>query len=132
MKRIVTAFVAGLLVSGPAVQAGGVATELKARYRAEGAGPFSAARGQSMWTREFEHGGGTRRCADCHTADLTRGGEHVRTGKPIEPLAPSANPERLTDMRKVEKWFRRNCKWTLGRTCTPQEKGDLLSFIQSQ
>ncbi len=56
----------------------------------------------------------------------------MRTGKAIEPLAPSVNPKRLSDTAKVEKWFTRNCKWTVGRACAPQEKGDVLSFIRAQ
>jgi len=56
----------------------------------------------------------------------------VKTGKTIEPIAVSANPERFTDVSKTEKWFRRNCKWTLGRECTPQEKGDLLTWLGGQ
>ncbi|MEG7525318.1 MAG: DUF1924 domain-containing protein [Chromatiales bacterium] len=58
--------------------------------------------------------------------------QHIRTGKVIEPLAPSVNPKRFTDQRKVEKWFIRNCKWTLGRECSSQEKGDLLVYLLSQ
>ncbi|MBA1331752.1 cytochrome C, partial [Candidatus Endoriftia persephone str. Guaymas] len=27
---------------------------------------------------------------------------------------------------------KRNCRWTFGRDCTPQEKGDLMLFIQGQ
>ena len=57
---------------------------------------------------------------------------HVCTGKSIELMAPSVNPKRLTDSRLIEKWFKRNCKWTLGRECTPQEKGDLLVYLQTQ
>ena len=67
-----------------------------------------------------------------HSADLTSTGKHVRTGKKIKPLAPSVNPKRLTDTKKIEKWFKRNCKWTLGRECTPQEKGNVLAFIKSK
>ncbi|HCS12500.1 MAG TPA: hypothetical protein DIW28_01710, partial [Zetaproteobacteria bacterium] len=44
--------------------------------------------------------------------------------KRIEPMAPSVNPERLTDPAKIEKWFGRNCEWTIGRDCTAQEKAD--------
>ena len=47
-------------------------------------------------------------------------------------MAPSVNPKRLTDRSKIEKWFKRNCKWTLGRECTPQEKGDILTFLLAQ
>jgi len=49
-----------------------------------------------------------------------------------DPMAPCVNPKRLTERRQAEKWFKRNCKWTLGRACTAQEKGDLLSFLRNQ
>jgi len=50
----------------------------------------------------------------------------------IDPMALSVNPERYTDPDKIEKWFLRNCKWTLGRECTAQEKGDVLTYLGSQ
>ncbi|MEN8762828.1 MAG: DUF1924 domain-containing protein [Thiogranum sp.] len=103
-------------------------------YRNAGAGPFSLDAGQSAWTQEHQSSGGvaTRSCASCHGTDLTRAGRHVKTAKPIEPMALSVNPARLSDPNKVEKWFRRNCRWTLGRECTPQEKGDFIQFMTSQ
>lgn len=98
-----------------------------------GAGPFSAARGRELWVREYPAAGGAARaCATCHTADLRSEGRHVVTGKPIGALAPSADPQRLTDRREVEKWLRRNCKWTLGRECSAQERGDLLMYLRAQ
>ena len=57
---------------------------------------------------------------------------HPQTGKPIKPLAPSANPQRLTDLREINKWLLRNCKWTLGRECSAQEKGDFLTWLRQQ
>jgi hypothetical protein len=47
----------------------------------------------------------------------------------VEPLAPAANPERLTDRRDVEKWFKRNCKEVMGRECTAEEKGHFITFL---
>jgi hypothetical protein len=47
-------------------------------------------------------------------------------------MAPSVNAARLTDQAKIVKWLHRNCKWTLGRECTPQEKGDFLTYIRSR
>jgi hypothetical protein len=47
-------------------------------------------------------------------------------------MAKSVNPQRLTDPGKAEKWFGRNCRWTLGRDCTPQEKGDFVALIRSR
>lgn len=132
MKPTILVLTAILTLLTLQVQAGDVSTGLLEDYRAQGAGPFSAAAGQAMWTRKSVSRGQERSCAACHGTDLRQTGKHVRTGKPIEPLAPSANPERLTDAAKVEKWFTRNCKWTLGRACTAQEKGDFISFFLSQ
>ena len=53
----------------------------------------------------------------------------TRVGKRIEPLAPSANPQRFTDAAKVEKWFRRNCTDVLRRECSAQEKGDFIAWL---
>ena len=108
--------------------------DLLAKYQSQGAGSFDAAAGEAFWARDFNPPGAdkARNCTTCHGKDLTAGGKHVRTGKAIDPMAPSVNAERLTDARKVEKWFMRNCKWVLGRECTPQEKGDVLTFLRGQ
>ena len=113
------------------VQADTVSDRL-AEYRTAGAGPFSAEAGLDLWQQAFNTAGEKRACTQCHTTDPRRPGKHVTTGKPIEPLAPSANARRLTDRREIEKWFTRNCKWTLGRECTAQEKGDLLTYLTSR
>ena len=47
-------------------------------------------------------------------------------------MARSVNPERLTEVKKLNKWFLRNCKWTYGRECTAQEKGDILVWLSDQ
>jgi hypothetical protein len=93
-----------------------------------------AAAGASAWVERHSppDGGEPRTCATCHGRDLTRPGRHAKTGKAIEPLAPSVNPARLSDDAKVQKWLRRNCRWTLGRECTAAEKADFLAFIESQ
>lgn len=108
--------------------------ERLATYQEEGAGPFDAARGEAMWTRNFTHAKADkpRNCAGCHTDNLKVSGKHSRTGKTIKPMAPSVNAKRLTDAKKIEKWFGRNCKWTIGRECTAQEKGDFLSYLRQQ
>ena len=108
--------------------------ELLTEYRAVGATEFSAAAGKTLWLQEFQDAksGKMRQCATCHTDNLRNQGKHARTGKPIEPLAPSVNPKSLTDIKKIRKWLKRNCKWTIGRECTPQEQGNVLTFIQAQ
>jgi len=104
-------------------------------YRSQGASDFSAKSGDALWQKNFadpENSSKQRNCTSCHGEDLTRPGKHVKTGKVIEPLAPSVNKERLTDPKFIEKWFKRNCKWVMGRECTAQEKGDFLLFIQTK
>jgi len=111
-----------------------VADDLLAKYKASGAKGFDAGRGGEMWGKESKEGKSSqpRSCVTCHTKDLKQAGKHAETGETIKPLAPSANPERLTDAKFIEKWFNRNCKWTYGRECTSQEKGDFLMFIRSR
>ena len=96
--------------------------------------PVTAADGAAAWVKTYPQADGSpaRSCASCHTADLTQPGRHAKTGKPIEPLAPSVNPQRLTDPKKVEKWLLRNCRWTLGRECSAAEKAEFISYIKSQ
>jgi hypothetical protein len=88
---------------------------------------FSAERGAQFFTTRHSDWS----CASCHTRNPLATGEHVRTGKKIAPLAPAANPERFSSVKKVDKWFRRNCNDVLDRACTPQEKGDLLTYLLS-
>ena len=93
---------------------------------------FSAARGRALALARFSQGGpDTPSCTTCHTeSPLKRG--LTRAGKLIEPMAVSVTPDRYTDRKKVAKWFRRNCRSVLGRTCTAQEKGDFLTYMISQ
>lgn len=121
----------GLLATST-IQAGTV-DHLLSEYGGAGAGPFDAAVGEALWSKESSSKDGSKRaCTSCHTSDLTKTGRHATTGKAIDPMAPSVNPKRLTERRQIEKWFKRNCKWTLGRECTAREKGDLLSFLRTQ
>ena len=108
--------------------------QLLESYRQQGAHDFNSKAGEKLWHQSFKDAktGKMRDCTNCHTGDLRKPGKHVRTGKRIEPLAPSVNPGRLEDVKKVKKWLRRNCKWTLGRECTAQEKGNVLRYLQSQ
>jgi len=87
---------------------------------------FSAARGETFY--KSKHGSDWS-CSTCHTDNPAAQGKHAKTDKPIKPLAPSANAERFTDMKKIEKWFKRNCNDVLDRVCTPQEKGDVLAYL---
>lgn len=101
---------------------------LQQHYLTQGATTFSVERGKQIW--EQDHNG--RSCTQCHTKSVKNSGKHKKTGKVIQPMAPSVNPKRLTKTRKVKKWLLRNCKWTLKRECTPQEKGDILLWLSQQ
>ena len=101
------------------------------KYRNAGATSFSATAGEKLWNREVRSTKDNKvhRCGSCHTDNLKQAGKHHRTQKLIKPMALSSNSERYTKVKKIEKWFKRNCKWTWGRECTPQEKGDLLTYL---
>lgn len=89
---------------------------------------FSRAEGRRIYTAEFDRDGQRMSCATCHTQD-PRGRGRTPIGKIVEPLSPEANPERFTDRRHVEKWFKRNCNQVMGRECTAEEKGHFLTYL---
>jgi hypothetical protein len=70
-------------------------------------------------------------CSSCHGNPPSSLGKHASTSKAIDPLAPSVNPDALTDSARTDKWFRRNCNDVLGRECLAQEKADVLSYLIS-
>ncbi len=129
MRRKVT-FVAVLMLALPLLAVGvSAATQaLLEELAVNAAEPFSAEAGSATW---FKDANG-RSCTSCHTDSVHAQGRHERTGKVIEPMAPSVNPERLTKRKKINKWFLRNCKWTFGRECTAQEKGDILVWLSQE
>jgi hypothetical protein len=63
---------------------------------------------------------------------LTKSHENFFTAKTIEPLSPKANPKRLTDVKKIEKWLKRNFNDVYNREGTPKEKGDVITYIMSK
>ena len=99
-------------------------------YSEGGTLTLSEKNGEKLWPKKYTgEDGKERSCQTCHGTDLKKRGKHAKTGKAIEPLAPSVNSERFTELKKIKKWFKRNCKWTLGRECTNQEKGDFLKYL---
>ena len=131
MKKLTLLF---LILSAATTVEASVVNELLSQYKREGAGEFSINAGKNAWFKEVRSSedGSLRNCTSCHTKDLSQKGKHKKTNKVIDPIAPSVNSERLSSKKKIKKWFKRNCKWTYGRECTAQEKGDFLVFIQSQ
>lgn len=87
---------------------------------------FSVAAGENFYKNKH---GGDWSCASCHTDNPTAEGKHAVTGKTIQPISPNANPTRFTDPAKVSKWFKRNCNDVLKRECTPEEKGNVLTYL---
>jgi cytochrome c peroxidase len=91
---------------------------------------FSGERGKALYWREELRDDKTMSCTTCHGEDPMKAGRTL-TFRKIDPLAPSAAPARFTDVKKVEKWFRRNCNDVFGRECSAQEKGDFISWISN-
>jgi hypothetical protein len=117
-----------ILFSTPFTMATETSNAMLKEYEKEVGGTFSADSGKQFWYKDNDG----RSCTSCHTDSLLVKGRHERTGKIIEPMAPSVNPERLTEVKKINKWFLRNCKWTIGRECTTREKGDILQWLSKQ
>ncbi len=117
----------GILLLGGSVFAA-PADDLLNTYLQQGVNTASAEAGKTLWFTDFDG----RRCTDCHGDAPVDAGKHVRTAKHIDPMAPSVNALRLTDEKKIEKWFLRNCKWTLKRECSLQEKADVLVWLKEQ
>jgi len=97
-------------------------------YRQQGVAQADPERGKQLWYAVSNQ----RSCANCHGENPTSVGKHVKTGKPIEPMAPSVNPGRFQSEKEIEKWFLRNCKWTFDRECSTQEKADILTWLAGQ
>ena len=125
-KVVTTAWLTLFMINS--AQADSAVEQQLKQYREQGAGPANPTRGEALWYQSS----GDRSCATCHGESPTDQGRHTKTKKTIEPMALTANPERYTDPKKIDKWYLRNCKWTYGRVCTPQEKTDILSWLASQ
>lgn len=96
------------------------------RFEAASGRPASAEHGRIFFTATH---GSKWTCASCHGETPTKVTKHASTGKAIDPLAPAANAEAFTDVARVDKWFRRNCKDVLSRECTAAEKSDVIAFL---
>ena len=105
--------------------------EAQAKQENSGFAGFSAERGSVFFKTEHKRSDGEKvSCSTCHTTDPRNPGQ-TRAHKLIEPMAVSVNPQRFTDESKVEKWFGRNCKDVLERTCTAAEKGDFIQYLSN-
>ena len=89
----------------------------------------SVQRGQSFFLKEWGVSKKMPNCTVCHGKNIKVDGKHVVTDKRIDPFSPAVNPERFTNSKKVEKWFKRNCTEVVGRECTDAEKADFIQFV---
>ncbi len=132
MKRFIIGLLTGLVIGLPALahqpQDFLASFAIQAKEENAAFSGFDSHRGEQFF--KSRHGSDWS-CSTCHTDDPTAMGKHTVTQKPIEPMAPSANPQRFTNPAKVEKWFKRNCKDVVKRECTAQEKGDVLTYLLS-
>ncbi|MCW8916672.1 MAG: DUF1924 domain-containing protein [Magnetovibrio sp.] len=101
-------------------------------FAAQATGPANPAKGAKLYSQAFNNGKpDTPSCTTCHGKTPKQEGQ-TRTGKTIAPMAVSQTPDRFTDLKKVNKWFGRNCKSVIGRECTAQEKVDFLTYLSQQ
>lgn len=106
------------------------ALKTEAKKQNPGFTDFDYARGEKIFTTEhIGKKGKAISCVTCHTNDLSKNGRNEHTNKVIEPLSPSANAKRFTDVKEVEKWLRRNFKDVYVREGTAQEKGDVVTYM---
>ncbi len=90
---------------------------------------FSSDRGKELYFRKLVSRKGEEiSCSTCHTTNPKNFGR-THANKSIKPMAPVINPNRFTNFKHVEKWFKRNCDDVLRRPCNPLEKGDFLSYM---
>lgn len=131
MKRIFALFCLTALFA-TAANASPASDALLAKYAAGGATKADVAKAKKDWTREVVVDGEKMSCASCHGTDFGKSGKHHKTGKNIEAMSSKVTADRYTEEKKIEKWFKRNCKDAWGRECTAQEKADFLTFLIAQ
>jgi len=133
MKKLVAAACALSMLLSPLACATPESDALLQKYQSKGAGKADPVKGKQNWERIVETDGEQMSCANsCHNSDFAKDGKHHKTGKVIRPMSMKVNPERYTNIKKMEKWFKRNCNDAWGRDCTAQEKADFLAFMLAQ
>lgn len=134
MKSILLIISVFITATSYAVAESNPVRQLLKNYQSETPIQGSANKGQKLWNQKFtgKRPFTERSCSTCHTSNVKESGQHIRTKKIIKPLAPSVNAESLSNMKKIKKWLKRNCKWTIGRECTAEEKIHLLTYLNQQ
>ncbi|KAB7884508.1 DUF1924 domain-containing protein [Poseidonibacter ostreae] len=94
---------------------------------------FDKKRGEKIFTaKHLGKKGKEISCVSCHTNNFTQNGENIFTGKVIKPLSPKVNPKRLSELKTMKKWLKRNFKDVYVREGTALEKGDVITYILSK
>jgi cytochrome c553 len=94
---------------------------------------FDTKRGETIFTsKHIGKKGKEISCSSCHGNDFTKSSQNFFTGKVIKPLSPKTNPKRLSKLKTIKKWLRRNFNDVYKREGTAQEKGDVLTYILSK
>ncbi|MFA7299201.1 MAG: DUF1924 domain-containing protein [Sideroxydans sp.] len=111
-----------------------VARTLAAQYEQEARkhnkhAKLSAEAGRAFYVKKVMVDGKDTSCSACHTDNPTKVGQHNETKKAIDPMAISANPDRFSDVKKVEKNFAKHCMDLYKKDCSAQDKGDLLTYL---
>ena len=92
---------------------------------------LSAEAGRALYVKRRSFQSKDVSCSSCHGDNPANEGKHVETGKQIKPLAISANPNRFTNAKKVEKNFLIHCIDLYKKDCSAQDKGDFLAYLMS-
>ncbi len=132
MKYLAIVFMFSMSLMGASTEVVQYMNELQAAVKTENRsfGGFDAARGKEIFTStHIGKQGKPIACTSCHSLNLASSGKNFLTGKVIDPLSPRANPQRLTSVKEVKKWLRRNFVDVYAREGTAQEKGDVLAYI---
>ncbi len=130
LARLALAGTALAVAAGTAAQSRATPAALLAEYSSKAGITASAERGQKLFNTNFGREFGWS-CASCHGVVPTGNGRHEISEKLIRPLAPAANPARLTDRSQVEFYFKLNCKDVMGRECTNAEKADVIAWLMT-
>lgn len=85
--------------------------------------------GKQFYNRVFKNNGHEVACASCHTQNPANTGKNIVTHKPIKPLSPVVNPNRFTDISKVEDNFVDHCNDILGADCSAEEKANFITYL---
>ena len=90
---------------------------------------LTAEAGRAFYLKKYTRKAKEESCSTCHTDSPANKGKHSDTGKAIQPLSPVVNNKRFSNLQHVEKNFTKHCQDIIGRDCTPQEKGNYITYL---